>query len=316
MRPGHLLACLALVVDVTTADAQRNQEGNVLLRVGGTALVAPADSVGTALVIRSRGVIEGAVGDQLMVVRGTARVTGRVHGDVVVMNGQVELAPSARVDGDVLLYGSTLIRSPGAVVAGEIHEEKGLSFGARAIWFLWLGTTITLIAAGVAFAALATRSLLASAELIGSATGPTVLTALFLWIGLPGLALLGFLTVIGIPLGFVLVFLVLPALTILGFLVSSTALGRLVMRWRRPPPSPPPPPPLTLPPGAVSVAREPLFAEVTTGVLIFQIIGFIPGFGGAVIILAGLLGAGALLYRAWTRRPRREVEGPVPAIVL
>jgi hypothetical protein len=296
MRSRHLLACLAFVVSATAADAQRKEEGDLLLRVGGNARVGPADSVGTAVVIRGNGMIEGAVGEDLMVVRGTARVTGRVHGDVVVMNGHVDLAPGARVAGNVLLYGSTITRSPGAVVTGQIHEERGLSFGARAIWFFWLGMTLTLIVAGLVFATLATRSLIESSGMIATATMPTVLTALLLWIGLPALALLAFVTVIGIPLGFMILFFVLPALTILGYLVTSTALGRRVMRRRRPPPE------------VVGVVREPLFAEVTTGVLILQIIGFIPGLGGMVIILAGLLGAGALLYHAWSRRRRREVE--------
>jgi hypothetical protein len=296
MRSRHLLACLAFVVGATRADAQRNQEGDLLLRVGGAAHVGPADSVGTVMVIRGTGMIDGVVGEQLVVIRGTARVAGRVHGDVVAMNGHVDLAPGAHVDGNVLLYGSTLTRSPGAVVAGQIHEERGLSFGARAIWFLWLGTTLTLIVAGLVFATLATRSLIASAEMIGAATGPTLLTALLLWIGLPALAFLAFVTVIGIPLGFAILFFVLPALTVIGYLVTGTALGRRVLRRRRPPPD------------VIAVVREPLYAEVTTGVLILQIIGFIPGLGGLVIILAGLLGAGALLYHAWSRRRRGEVE--------
>jgi hypothetical protein len=305
MRPRHLLACLAFVVSAPGAHAQRNQEENLLLRVGGTARVGPADSVGSAMLIRGNGVIEGAVGDQLMVIRGTARVTGRVHGDVVVMNGHLDLAPGAHVDGNVLLYGSTITRSPGAVVTGQIHEERGLSFGARAIWFFWLGMTLMLIVAGLVFAAFATRSLIESAGMIGAAKGPTLVTALLLWIGLPALAVLAFVTVIGIPLGFMILFFVIPALTLLGYLVSSTALGRLVMRRRRPPPE------------VVGVVREPLFAEVTTGVLILQIIGFIPGLGGLVIILAGLLGAGALLYHAWSRRrQQREVEVPVPAVAV
>jgi hypothetical protein len=100
--------------------------------------------------------------------------------------------------------------------------------------------------------------------------------------------------VIGIPLGFAILFLVIPTLTVLGYLVTSTALGRLVMRRRR------------TPPDALGVVGEPLYAEVTSGVLMLQIIGFIPGLGGLVIILAGLLGAGALLYYAWIHRPRGE----------
>jgi hypothetical protein len=300
MRSRHILACLAFVVSTTGANAQRNQEENLLLRVGGTARVGPADSVGTAVVIRGNGVIEGAVGDQLLVVRGNAHVTGRVHGDVVVLNGHVDLAPGAHVDGNVLLYGSTLTRSPGAVVTGQIHEERGLSFGARAIWLFWLGMTLTLVVTGLVFATLATRSLIESAGMIAAATGPTLLTALLLWIGLPALAFLAFLTVIGIPLGFTILFFVIPALTAIGYLVTGTAVGRLVMRRRR------------TPPDAIGVVHEPLYAEVTSGVLVLQIIGFIPGLGGLVIILAGLLGAGALLYRAWTRRPGGKVERVVP----
>jgi hypothetical protein len=253
------------------------------------------------VLIRGSAVIEGAIGEQLLVIRGNARVTGRVHGDVVVMNGHLDLAPGAHVDGNVLLYGSTLARSPGSVVTGQIHEEKGLSFGARAIWLFWLGMTLTLIVAGLAFAALARRSLVASSRMIGASTGPTLLTALLLWIGLPAIAFLAFVIVIGIPLGFTILFFVIPALTFIGFLVSSTALGRLLMGRRR------------RPPDATVVVHEPLYAEVATGVLVLQIIGFIPGLGGLVIILAGLVGAGALIYYAWSHRPRAVVE---PVVVI
>jgi hypothetical protein len=299
MRTRHLLACLALVVGATGARAQRNDEGNLLLRVGGATHVGPADSVGTAVLIRGTAAIEGAIGEELLVVRGRARLTGRVHGDVVVMNGHVDLEPGAHVDGDVVLYSSTLTRSPGAVIGGQIHQEQGLSFGARAFWIFWLGTTLMLIVAGLVFAALATRSLVASSRMIGAATGPTLLTALLLWIGLPAIAFLAFVIVIGIPLGFTILFFVIPALTVIGYLVSSTALGRRVMRRRRTPVD-------------TGVVHEPLYAEVTVGVLILQIIGFIPGLGGLVIILAGFVGAGALLYYAWSLRPRAHVEPIVP----
>ncbi len=291
MRAHLLLAGVALITCTTGAGAQRDQDENVLLRIGGTAHVVPADSVGTAVLIRSNAVVEGAVGEQLVIIRGTARLSGRVHGDVVVLNGHVDLAPGARVDGDVLLYGSTIVRSAGVTVTGQIHEEQGLSFGARAIWLLWLAMTIMLMIAGLVFAALAGRSLIASSEMIAGAPGGSLLTALLLWVGLPALAFFAFVTVIGIPLGFA-IFAVLPALTLLGFLVSSTAVGRLVMRRRR----------TASPPDAIAVVHEPLYAEVTLGVLILQILGFIPGLGGLVIIFAGLLGAGALIYYAWRHR--------------
>ena len=58
----------------------------------------------------------------VVVFGGTARIEGRVEGDVVSIGGSVELGPGAHVTGDVAVVGGALHRDPGAIVDGDVSE--------------------------------------------------------------------------------------------------------------------------------------------------------------------------------------------------
>lgn len=55
--------------------------------------------------------------------------------------------------------------------------------------------------------------------------------------------------------------------------------------------------------------------SVLAGLLLFQVVALIPFIGGAVAIVAGLIGGGALSYRAWHSfrdvTPARPAMSPV-----
>lgn len=294
------VAILAVLLVAGTTSAQTARErptpernvSDLLLRVNGPVRVAPGDSASTVWVVGNDATIDGTVREQLLVVNGAARVTGVVRGDVTVVNGHLDLAPGARVGGDVLLYRSTLARAPGAQVAGVVHDETGFSFGARAVWLLWLSMTLLVVASGLVFAALAGRQLAESAALVVTDPIGTLVTGAILWAGLPVLAFVSFLTVVGIPLGFAILFVVIPALTWAGYVVAGTALGRIVLRRVRH--------------GAALPAGpgDHPYADAAVGLVLLQLLSLVPGVGGPVVLLAGLVGAGALLYRLWRARPR------------
>lgn len=50
---------------------------------------------------------------------GALRLEGTVHGDVLVINGDLRVGPGARIDGWVLVLGGALVLDPGAVIGGE-----------------------------------------------------------------------------------------------------------------------------------------------------------------------------------------------------
>jgi hypothetical protein len=201
----------------------------------------------------------------------------------MVINGSVELADTATVH-NLTLVKSTLVRAPGAMVTGEVSERAELvtwSWGFQ--WAFWLGMTFAVIAAGLFFAMVGGRQLAGGAGAIGARPGETILTALVVAVGLPVLSVAAFMTVVGIPLGIGILLFLIPALGFLGYLVTGTAVGTVLLKALRGTPNP-----------------EHPYAEAGLGLLALQLLAWTPWIGGPVLLVAGTLGAGALAYRGWT----------------
>jgi hypothetical protein len=66
-------------------------------------------------------VVAGQALSDVAVVNGSVDVTGQVDGDLVVLRGDVRLAPSAKVGGDIY------------VVGGSFHAERGAHTGGRMV---------------------------------------------------------------------------------------------------------------------------------------------------------------------------------------
>lgn len=151
MRPAPITLLVLLLATATRVAAQQpeplealpdsiayrvvaiyNQDGT--LRLSGESEIAPGTGV------------DGAVA----ALNGPLRIAGSVEGDVVVINGDVELAGGARVTGDVIAVGGSVLREAGAQVNGRVlayreplrfryqdgrlryvppHLERGLSAG-------------------------------------------------------------------------------------------------------------------------------------------------------------------------------------------
>lgn len=294
-----LLAGLVLLLPAGAAAQEAEEEdGDVLVRVNGPLRVERGDSVGTVVVVSDTLTMDGTVRDALVVVDGTATVTGTVEGDVTVVNGTLDLQDGARVTGDVFLANSELRQAAGASVEGDIQRRGELAFRwAWAVFSLlfWVGMTVAVLVAGLLFAAVGGRQLSTAAALLTDRLGPTLLTMLIVWIGIPILAVAVLFTVVGIPLGLGLLLFLLPILWFLGYLVAGTRLGAAVTRAF----------------GRSRLPEHPYLAAVV-GLLILQLVALIPVLGGLVAFLAGLVGSGALVFfaaRAW-RRPAAPPAAP------
>jgi len=277
------------------AQPAARHDGDLQLRINGPIHIAAGDTASTVWVVNHDATVDGVVREALGVVNGTARVTGRVEGSIVVVNGRLELAPGARVERDVLLYRSTITRAPGAVVAGVIHNQTGFAVGAGTMWLVWLSFTIVVVLAGLLFAELAPRTLFESASYLWAHGGRSALTGLVVACAVPAVALVSFATVIGIPLGLTLFFVVIPALSFLGYLVAGAAIGAALVA--RPGPAGAPP------------SR---YRSIVVGLLALQVVGALPLLGGLVVLVASLLGVGALVARSWSQRARPLPTG-IPA---
>lgn len=241
-----------------------------------------------------------ALGD-VAALEGSAEVTGRVDGDLVVLGGNARLGPEAQVGGDVFVLGGTVQADPGARVSGRMVSYptasaamvtlvEGPSLGLGFSSPLVVGAKLALLASWAAlllvlFAA-SGRQLLETAAGIrrepfrSFVTGLTgvlalILTALFFSVFTGGL--------VGVPL-LVLVVLLGMILKLWGMVAVFYALGDWLARrlLRRP-------------------RLRPLNAA-TLGLLVLGILKFLPWVGVWVWTAATLIGIGAALTTKFGRQ--------------
>lgn len=287
------LAGLLLVPSALAADGS-NSGDDVAIRINGPVVVASGETLDVAVVVNGAATVQGTVTSALVVVDGDATVSGTVDGQIVVASGHLTLEPSARVH-DVTLIQSDLTRAPGAQVSGNIEQRsrvisRGFLTFLSIVW--WVGLTSLVLLLGLLLTAIGRWTLTASAGLITARTAETIVAGVIVAIGLPILIVVLLLTVIGIPIGIALIFVAM-ALAFAGYVVSGLRLGEALV-------------------DAVSsgprVAHP--FVAVVVGLLILQLIGLIPILGGLIVLVASIIGSGALALLAW-----RGWRGPRPARV-
>jgi hypothetical protein len=277
-----IVVVLGLLPAAVAAQGPGDEDSDdVLIRIDGAIHVRAGETAQSVVVISDNALIEGTV-EYLVVIDGDATITGTVENQVYIVNGTVTLKDGARVGEEVLLYNADAVEEAGATVVGGVHEEWGGFNVTRGVWFgFWLSMTVTVVGAGLLFAAFGGGQLRGAAGIMTGEVGPTVLTALIVWIAIPIVAVLAMVTLVGIPFGIgVLVFL-LPATWFLGYLVAGTAVGALIVKAK-----------------TAGGAEHP-YLPVLVGLLVFQVIALVPFIGGTIAFFAGLVGAGALVYRAW-----------------
>jgi hypothetical protein len=280
-------AIAALIPSGALAQEDDGNDNGFALRINGDLTIAANETISTVWVWSGDAIVEGTVKDILIIINGDGIVSGTVEEDIVVINGTLELGATAVVGGDVNLIRSDLVQDPGATVEGSVHERENVFWwgpiaGLIPIYF-WFAMTISLVLAGLVFAAAGGRQLTASAFAISDDTGPTLVAMLVTWIAVPLIAFLAVLTLVGIPFAIALIIALLPTLWMLGYLVSATRLGMWIHGRLR---------------GDVVPGHHPYLA-VVIGVVLLQIIGLIPVIGWLIAILAGFVGSGALVWIAW-----------------
>ena len=240
-----------------------------------------------------------ALGD-VAAVDGSVEVSGRVDGDVIILDGDARLLSSARIGGDVHVLGGVIRTSPGARVQGRMVSYptassalvtliEGPSLGLGFTSPVVLGTKLALLAAWAAlllvlFAA-SGRQVVETADEIRREpfrsffVGLTGLLALVLT-GLFFSAFTGGL--VGVPL-LVLVVLLALLLKLWGMIAVFYALGDWLARrvFRRRP--------------------RPLNAA-TLGLLVLGAVKFLPWLGVWAWTAASLIGIGASLSSKFGRR--------------
>ena len=281
---GSVLAPIA----ISAQDEEFTEDDTFLLRVNGAATVPTGETVDAAVMVNGDITVDGTINKSLVVISGTAIVNGAVGGDITVIKGDLDLRAGAAVE-DVMLINSDLAQDPAATVSGDIEERSGdFSLGRgfaifSILW--WLGMLILGIVAGAFFAWLGRAQLFGAAETLRSAFVPSLITAVILWIALPIVAVLILFTLVGAPLGISILIVLLPVMLLLGLLVVGTLIGSYIIK---------------------SNSTSGAIGTTVLGIVIVAIVSLIP-FVAVIVGLAGMLGAGALVYRTFIRSRERAL---------
>ena len=293
---GLVLALLILGLAPASAAGQEagaSSRGDRVV-ITGPVSIERGETADDVVVIDGPVSVAGRVRGDLVVVSGTLRISGTVDGDVVAFAERAILAPGARIGGD-LIYGDKRPRvSGGATVEGdvdrvnvdEIADPAGF-IGAAA---LWIAVSVSALVLGLLLLWLAPRALDAAFAAASTSLGPTIGWGLLLFFGLPILAVIALVTLVGIPLGVALLLALLPLYAI-GYTTSAWLLGRRLL-------GPP---------------RGPVLAFLA-GLAVLRVLAIIPIVGGIVWFAATVVGLGALLVATWrARRDYPEQASPAPA---
>ena len=232
------------------------------------------------------------VTDDLVVADGPLEIAGTVRGRVVTLGDRAVVTRTAVIGDGIRWASDKPVVAPGAQVSGGIEklDWKGNSnpLIPAAAW--WLAMSISTLVLGLLLLWLAPRAAETTAALMrDGGWGPALGVGFVVLIGLPLLALLALVTVVGIPFAIGLLLALVP-LAAVGYVTGAWVLGRRMV-------GPPP---------------DRRFLAFLAGWAVLRVAGLVPVLGALVFFVTALFGVGALswaLLRA--RREGGATGGPV-----
>jgi hypothetical protein len=258
----------------------------VLVSVNHPVDIPAGDHLDTLVVVGGDARISGDV-RTIVVVRGTATLTGATTQTLVVVNGSADLQAGTIVTGDVRTLDGVVTQQTGATVQGSVRSLDGdaaaffAAFGLLlipAFILLFIGFGLAMIAAALVVAAFGARQVRATGLLMRREPGPVLVAGVVGGIALPLVAIALIATVVGAPIGLAMLFVLLPALAFLAWIVAAIWVGDwIVVRIR----------------GAAEADRP--YRAAVVGVVALSVAGMFPFVTG----IATLFGFGALLLAAW-----------------
>ena len=294
MRKSMVLAVfLVLMLGLAApAWAQAGSEPEEFVVLSGRADVPEGQTVGDLVVFHGSATVDGTVEGSLTAFDAPVTISGRVNGDVVVFNGRVELQSGANVTGDVVSQQAPVVAS-GATIGGTTKRLQtntnweGFGWAGKLAW--WLAVSVSTLVVGLVLVWLVGRGAARILEAGRTRIGPSIGLGLLLFFGLPLLAVIALVTVVGIPLGLGLLAALL-LIYALGYSASGWILGRSILR------------------GPTS-----WFLAFLVGWAILRVAALIPILGGLVWFAAVVFGLGALALAIWRARSASQATAPTQA---
>ena len=282
-----LFSLLALLLAVGSASAATDH-----VVITGGAVVPPGQTAGDVVVVDGPVTIAGHATGDVVSVSGPVRVSGRVDGDLITVSDRAILAPSARVGGDLRYGDEPPVLARGARVGGEVSNEdwadarNGWGWVSGFAW--WLAVSVSTLIVGLLLVWLAPGALSAGQRAVREHVGATVGWGVAIAIGVPLLAVLALVTLVGIPLGLALLLAAIPVLLV-AYTTGAWIVGRRLLRSRSAGP----------------------WAALLAGWGLLRVLALIPVAGALVGLAATVVGLGALAVALWqARRPATPVATP------
>ncbi|MFL5736822.1 MAG: hypothetical protein ACJ76P_05740 [Actinomycetota bacterium] len=292
MRRIALLALIAVAAVPALAGSAAASTGDGIgsrvVLLGGLD-VPEGKTVEDVFVLRGPVTIDGTATGNVLSVDGHVTVSGHIEGNLIAVNGPVELKDGAEVDGDVSSRLTPTI-APGATVKGAVKGvnvdfQFGNVFAARFVF--WLAASISLLVLGLLLLAFVPRAAAATVETMRESTGAAIGFGFVVFIGLPVVAVLALVTLVGIPLGLGILLALVPLYSV-GYVTTVWLLGRRIVRA---PASP--------------------YLAFLVGWAILRVLALVPALGGILWFLASVFGLGVLAVTA--RRAGRPAVPPPPS---
>ena len=293
MRRSMVVGLLVLLVLglATPAWAQASQTSEAFVVLSGRADVPEGEQVGDLVVFHGSATVDGTVDGSLTAFDAPVTISGRVNGDVVVFNGRVVLRSGANVTGDVVSQQAPVVAS-GATIGGTTKRVQtntnweGFGWAGKLAW--WLAVSVSTLVVGLVLVWLVGPGAARILEAGRTRIGPSIGLGLLLFFGLPLLAVIALVTVVGIPLGIGLLAALL-LIYALGYSASGWILGRSILR------------------GPTS-----WFLAFLVGWGILRVVALVPILGGLAWFAAVVFGLGALAVAIWrTRSATRAASAQV-----
>lgn len=251
--------------------------------ITGGAVVPRDQTAGDVIVLDGIVTIAGHATGDVVAVSGPVRVSGRIDGDLITVSDRATLAASARVGGDLRYGDERPVLARGASVGGEISNENwsdaasGWGWVSGLAW--WLAVSVSTLIVGMLLVWLAPGALSAAERAVHERLGATIGWGVALAIGLPLLAVLALVTLVGIPFGIALLSAALPVLVV-AYTTGAWIVGRRLLRSRSAGP----------------------WAALLAGWGLLRVLALIPIVGGLVGLAATVVGLGALTVALWRAR--------------
>jgi hypothetical protein len=259
--------------------------------ISGRADVLAGETVAGVVIFDGPLVMSGTVNGDAVAFNGDILIQGTVNGDVAALNGRVTVTRAAHVSGDVISSEVPVI-APGTV-AGQVRQQ-GFRFtatGATAFgrFAIWLAATVSSFLIGLLLTLLLPKAADAIEEAALRRAGPSVGWGVLFALGLPFLALILIVTLVGglLGLGLGLAMLLLYSVA---YTAGAFALGRLIIKPPR--------------------AR---FLGFFVGWAILRVGALVPVIGGLLLLATVVWGLGAIVVAGFRSGRGGPSAGAPPA---